>query len=41
MLKEKFREYFSFKKKERIDVLALIALIIIVFLLPFFFFHKK
>jgi DNA uptake protein ComE-like DNA-binding protein len=37
MLREKLHEYFSFTKKERIGVLTLMALIIIVFILPYFF----
>ncbi len=36
MIQEKLKEYFSFTKKERIGVLTLIAIIIIVFLLPYF-----
>jgi len=41
MLREKLHEYFSFTKKERIGVLTLVALIIIVFILPYFFSSKK
>jgi competence protein ComEA len=41
MLPEKLREYFSFSKKERTGILVLTALIIIIFILPYFFSAKK
>jgi competence protein ComEA len=37
MLPEKLRAYFSFTKKERAGVIALISLIGIIFILPYFF----
>lgn len=41
MLNNKLKEYFSFTKKERIGVFTLMALIAIVFLLPYFFSSPK
>jgi competence protein ComEA len=41
MIKEKLSEYFSFTKKERIGVLTLMALIMLVFILPYFFSSSK
>ena len=41
MLRERLHEYFAFTKKERIGVLTLIALIIVVFELPYLFSPSK
>jgi competence protein ComEA len=41
MLPEKIRDYFSFSRKERIGIFVLLALILIIFILPYFFSAPK
>lgn len=41
MLPEKIREYFSFSRKERTGIFVLLALIIIIFILPYLFSAPK
>ena len=41
MLPEKMRDYFSFSRKERTGIIVLLALIVIVFILPYFFSSPK